>query len=85
MQSIEEARLLWAAVDRPNVTTKVPATAEGIAAIRQLTCEGINVNITLLFGLPRYREVVDAYLSGLESRVQRVFPSIIFLPWPVFS
>lgn len=74
MQSIEEARLLWAAVDRPNVMIKVPATAEGIAAIRQLTCEGINVNITLLFGLPRYREVVDAYLSGLESRVQQGLP-----------
>jgi transaldolase len=54
---------------RPNVMIKVPATPEGIAAIRQLTCEGINVNITLLFALDRYREVVEAYLAGLEARL----------------
>jgi transaldolase len=45
---------------------KVPATQEGLPAIQQLTAEGINVNITLLFGLPRYRDVVEAYISGLE-------------------
>ena len=55
-------------VDRPNVFIKVPATQEGLPAIRQLISEGINVNVTLLFGLPRYREVADAYLSGLEER-----------------
>lgn len=64
--TIEEARELWALVNRPNAMIKVPATSEGIPAIRELTGEGINVNITLLFGLPRYREVADAYLSGLE-------------------
>jgi transaldolase len=64
--TIEEARELWARVNRPNAMIKVPATSEGIPAIRKLIGEGINVNITLLFGLPRYREVVDAYLSGLE-------------------
>jgi transaldolase len=64
--TIDEARLLWSLVDRPNSMIKVPATREGIPAIKQLTSEGINVNITLLFGLPRYQEVVNAYLDGLE-------------------
>lgn len=49
---------------------KIPSTAEGLAAIRKCISEGININITLLFGLPRYKEVVDAYLSGLEDRVK---------------
>jgi transaldolase/glucose-6-phosphate isomerase len=66
--SIEEARRLWRALDRPNVLIKVPGTREGLPAIRQLIREGINVNVTLLFGLPRYREVADAYLAGLEAR-----------------
>jgi transaldolase len=69
--TIHEARLLWSLVDRPNAMIKVPATREGIPAIRQLTGEGINVNITLLFGLPRYREVVHAYLDGLEIRARK--------------
>ena len=64
--TIKEARLLWAAVNRPNLFIKVPATREGLPAIQQLIGEGINVNITLLFGLPRYREVAEAYLLGLE-------------------
>jgi len=64
--TIAEARRLWAAVDRPNLFIKVPATVEGLPAIQQLISERINVNITLLFGLPRYRRVADAYLSGLE-------------------
>ena len=63
--TIQEARLLWSLVDRPNSMIKVPATQEGIPAIQQLTGEGINVNITLLFGLPRYQEVINAYLEGL--------------------
>ncbi len=65
--TIAEARHLWSVVHRPNVMIKVPATREGLPAIRQLIGEGINVNITLLFGLPRYREVADAYLGGLET------------------
>lgn len=64
--TILEARRLWSLVDRPNAMIKVPATAAGLPAIRQLIGEGLNINITLLFGLPRYREVVEAYLSGLE-------------------
>jgi transaldolase len=65
--TIAEARQLWAAVNRPNLFIKVPATRQGLPAIRQLLGEGINVNITLLFGLPRYREVMEAYLAGLET------------------
>jgi len=65
--TIAEARQLWSLVDRPNAMIKVPATSEGIPAIRELTGEEININITLLFGLPRYREVADAYLDGLET------------------
>jgi transaldolase len=64
----EEARRLWAALSRPNVFIKVPATAEGLRAIQQLISEGINVNVTLLFGLPRYRQVVEAYVAGIEAR-----------------
>jgi len=66
--TIVEARQLWSAVHRPNLFIKVPATKEGLPAIQQLIGEGINVNITLLFGLPRYREVAQAYLDGLETR-----------------
>lgn len=65
--TITEARRLWLAVNRPNVMIKVPGTPEGLPAIRQLIGEGINVNVTLLFGLPRYRQVADAYLTGLET------------------
>jgi transaldolase len=65
--TISEARQLWTAVNRPNLFIKVPATKEGLPAIQQLIGEGININITLLFGLPRYREVAEAYLAGLET------------------
>jgi transaldolase len=68
--SIAEARRLWKAVDRPNLMIKIPATAEGVPAVRALLAEGINVNVTLLFGLSRYREVAQAYLAGLEARAQ---------------
>jgi transaldolase len=71
--TIEEARRLWAVVSRPNVMIKVPGTREGLIAFRQLISEGININVTLLFGLPRYREVAAAYISGLETRAaQRI-------------
>lgn len=66
--TIQEARRLWAALNRPNVFIKVPATSAGIPAIQQLISEGININVTLLFGLPRYRQVAEAYLAGLEAR-----------------
>lgn len=70
----EEARRLWTALNRPNVFIKVPATAEGLPAIRQLISEGINVNVTLLFGLPRYRQVVEAYIAGIEARAAQGKP-----------
>jgi transaldolase len=69
--TIFEARRLWSEVNRPNLMIKVPATEAGLPAITRLTDEGINVNITLLFGLDRYQAVVDAYLAGLEARAAR--------------
>jgi len=72
--TIEEARRLWAALNRPNVLIKVPATANGLPAIQQLIGEGISVNVTLLFGLPRYRQVVEAYLAGVEARAAQGKP-----------
>lgn len=72
--TIAEARRLWAGLNRPNVFIKVPATIEGLPAIRELVTDGINVNITLLFGLPRYRAVADAFIDGIESRVSRGKP-----------
>ena len=72
--TVEEARRLWAALNRPNVLIKVPATAEGLPAIQQLIGEGINVNVTLLFGLPQYRQVAEAYIAGLEARAAKGKP-----------
>ncbi|GAP12328.1 transaldolase [Longilinea arvoryzae] len=72
--TIAEASHLWSTVNRPNVMIKVPATPQGIPAIQHLIGEGVNINITLLFGLPRYREVVDAYLGGLETLAARGKP-----------
>ena len=72
--TIQEGRRLWSRLDRANVFIKVPATTEGLVAIRQLISDGINVNVTLLFGLPRYREVAEAYLEGLEARVAKRKP-----------
>jgi transaldolase len=62
-----EAKGLWWLVDRPNVMVKIPASVEGISSIEAATAEGINVNVTLIFGLDRYDAVMDAYLSGLEK------------------
>jgi transaldolase len=70
----EEARRLWKILNRPNVFVKVPATMEGLQCIRQLISEGININVTLLFGLPRYRMVAEAYISGLEDRAAKGLP-----------
>jgi transaldolase len=65
--TIEEARRFFRSVDRPNVMIKVPATTAGVPAIRQLTGEGINVNITLIFGIEYYEKVMDAYIAGLQD------------------
>lgn len=64
--TIQQAKELWAKVDRPNVMVKIPATVEGLAAITATTAEGISVNVTLIFSLERHRAVIDAYLTGLE-------------------
>jgi transaldolase len=72
--TIEEGRRLWVALNRPNVLIKVPATIEGLPAIRQLISEGINVNVTLLFALPRYRQVTEAYIAGIMDRKKQGKP-----------
>jgi len=65
--TVASARTLHARIDRPNLLVKVPATAAGVPAIRQLIGEGHSINVTLIFGLDRYDEVMEAYLSGLEA------------------
>ena len=72
--TIDEARRIWNTLNRPNILIKVPATTEGLTAIRQLIREGINVNATLLFSLDRYKEVAEAYIGGLEDRVELGLP-----------
>jgi transaldolase/glucose-6-phosphate isomerase len=69
--TLQEARRLWKAVDRPNVMIKVPATPEGVPAIRTLIGEGINVNVTLLFAREAYETVAQAFIAGLEARASR--------------
>jgi len=66
--TMDNARVLWKAVDRPNLMVKVPGTAEGVPAIRTLLAEGININITLLFSLHNYEQVALAYIEALEER-----------------
>ena len=72
--SIDEARRLWKAIDRPNLMVKIPGTAEGLPAIRDCLAEGININITLLFSVDRYHEVMDAWFEAMERRVERGEP-----------
>ena len=66
-RTIAEARALWWLVDRPNLFIKIPATREGLPAITATLAEGISVNVTLIFGLQRYREVMNAFMAGLEQ------------------
>jgi len=70
----KQAKELWDRVNRPNLMVKIPATKEGIPAIRQTIAAGINVNVTLIFALDRYAAVMDAYLAGLEDRVAENLP-----------
>jgi len=65
----KQAELLWKQVDRKNVMIKIPGTKPGLQAIRETIAKGINVNVTLLFGLERYEEVTEAYISGLEDHL----------------
>lgn len=67
--TLSAARLLHERIARPNVMIKIPATKEGIPAIREMIAEGRNVNVTLIFSLARYQEVMDAYVDGLEQRL----------------
>jgi len=73
-RTLEEARRLWAKVDRANVMIKVPATPAGIPAIEQLISEGINVNVTLMFSMEHYVRVAEAYVRGLQARAQNGQP-----------
>jgi transaldolase len=70
-ETIDEGRRLWKAVGRENVMIKVPGTAEGLPAIRQLIGEGININVTLLFAQEVYEKVAEAYIAGLEDLAKR--------------
>ncbi len=72
--TIKQARELWKSVDSKNVMIKIPGTKKGLPAIRQCISEGININVTLLFGIPRYLEVTEAYISGLEDRLKNNEP-----------
>lgn len=69
--TIAEAKRLWATVDRPGVMIKIPATLEGLPAITEAIASGISVNVTLIFSLERYRQVINAYLTGLEQARER--------------
>ncbi|MDP1721167.1 MAG: transaldolase [Candidatus Nanopelagicaceae bacterium] len=68
--TVEQGKELWAIVDRPNVLIKVPATLEGLGAITDLTAAGISVNVTLIFSVERYIQSFEAFMQGLEKRVQ---------------
>jgi transaldolase len=72
--TVVAARDLWAALDRPNAMIKIPATPAGVDAIRRVTADGINVNVTLLFGLDAHAAVMAAYVAGLEERLRRGLP-----------
>jgi transaldolase/glucose-6-phosphate isomerase len=72
--TIAEAKRLWATLDRPNVMIKIPATPEGIPAIRECIAAGININVTMIFAIENYEEVADAYISGLEQRAAAGHP-----------
>ena len=69
-KTIAEARALWWMVDRPNLFIKIPATVEGLPAITACLAEGLSINVTLIFGLERYGQVIDAYLAGLEQAAE---------------
>jgi transaldolase len=72
--TISEAKRLFSTLGRKNILVKVPGTKQGIPAIEQLTSEGVNVNVTLLFSTERYEEIAEAYLKGLERRVSQGQP-----------
>jgi transaldolase len=72
--TVEQARELWAEVDRPNLLIKIPATLAGLPAVTRCLAEGISVNVTLIFALQRYEQVLDAFMSGVEHRLAAGHP-----------
>ena len=72
--TIEAARRIWKTIDRPNIMVKIPGTDAGLPAIKQCLADGININITLLFAVERYKQVIEAFKSGLEQRVAAGLP-----------
>jgi transaldolase len=72
--TIEEVRYVWDRIDRPNLMVKIPATEAGLPAIEQMIYEGRNINVTLIFAVERYKQVADAYISGIERRVREGKP-----------
>ena len=73
-KTLEQGKSLWNQIARPNLLIKVPATLEGLPAIRELTAAGISVNVTLIFSVARYEMVMEAYLTGLEDRIAAGLP-----------
>jgi len=71
VHTITEAKRLWGLVDRKNLMIKIPATKAGIISIRELIAAGININVTLIFSVDRYLEIIEAYLTGLEDRIEK--------------
>ena len=67
--SVREALQIWQRIERPNLMVKIPATRPGLRAITETICSGVNVNVTLIFSVQRYAEVMDAYMAGLEKRL----------------
>ena len=68
--TIKEVRELWRKIDRKNLMVKIPATKEGVPAIERCVSEGMNINVTLIFSVDRYKEVANAYITGLERRLK---------------
>src|SRR2546427_10935338 len=72
--TVQEAKRFWRAVERPNLFIKIPSNPEGIPAIREAIAAGISINITLIFSVRVYEQVIEAYISGLEERVAKGLP-----------
>jgi transaldolase len=72
--TLSEAKRIWNLVDRPNLMVKIPATLEGLPAITEAIAAGINVNVTLIFSIDRYHQVMKAYLEGLDKRISAGMP-----------
>jgi len=83
--TLAEARRFWKMVDRPNLMIKIPATPEGLPAVRQTLTEGMNINITLIFSIEDYRKLADAFISALDTATPREKKLAMLLQLPVSS